>query len=127
MFTLENCKLLQTSGGIPSAYDYPEDEFQRDYSFFVQPAANGASEASSARVAELEAEIQNLREQLGKAKGINDVMWETVVQKVMVQEKQKVVAEGRKGIAPVASTGEPMDEDDVKRPRKKGKKTEVKK
>ncbi|OAX31546.1 hypothetical protein K503DRAFT_787771 [Rhizopogon vinicolor AM-OR11-026] len=45
-------------------------------------------EASSARVTELEAEIQNLREQLGKAKGINDVMWEMVVQKVMVQESK---------------------------------------
>ncbi|OJA17519.1 hypothetical protein AZE42_08249 [Rhizopogon vesiculosus] len=75
--------LVETPGGIPSAYDYPEDEFQRDYAFFAQPAANGASEASSARVAELEAEIQNHREQLGKAKGVNGVMWETVVQKVM--------------------------------------------
>ncbi|OJA17520.1 hypothetical protein AZE42_08242 [Rhizopogon vesiculosus] len=116
---------VEISGGIPSAYDYPEDEFQRDYAFFVHPAANCASEASGARVAELEAEIQSLREQLGKAKGINDVMWETVVQKVMAQEKQTVVAEGRKGTTPAASTGEPMDEDDVERPRKKGKKMEV--
>lgn len=108
---------LKTPGGIPSAYDYPEAEFQRDYAFFVQPSTSGASEASSARVAELEAEIQNLREQLGKAKGINDVMWETVVQKVMAQEKQKTVAEGQNA----------MNQDDVERPRKKGKKTEVKK
>ncbi|OJA14773.1 hypothetical protein AZE42_09209 [Rhizopogon vesiculosus] len=94
---------VEAPGGIPSAYDYPEDEVQRDYSFF------------------------NLREQLGKVKGMNDVMWETVVQKVMAQEKQKVVAESGKGTAPVASTGEPIDEDDVERPRKKRKKTEVKK
>lgn len=78
----------ETPGGIPSAYDYPEAEFQRDYAFFVQPSAIATSEASSARVAKLEAEVENLREQLGKAKGINDVMWETVVQKVMTQEKQ---------------------------------------
>jgi hypothetical protein len=54
-------------------------------------------------------------------------MWETVVQKVMTQEKQKVVAEGCNGTAPVATTGVPMDQDDVERPRKKGKKTEAKK
>jgi pre-rRNA-processing protein IPI3 len=64
--------------------------------------------------------VENLREQLGKAKGINDVMWETVVQKVMTQEKQKA---GQNATAP----GEGEDEDDVERPRKKGKKTESKK
>jgi pre-rRNA-processing protein IPI3 len=53
------------------------------------------SETSSARVAELEAEIQSLRERLGKAKWVNDVMWETVVQKVMAQERQKAGVEGR--------------------------------
>ena len=114
----------------PSAYDYSEDEFQRDYAFFVQPGAIGASEVSSARATELEAEIQDLREQLGKAKGINDVMWETVVQKVMTQEKQKVVAEGCNGTAPVATAGpypwitEMMWSGRV---RKKGKGTEAKK
>lgn len=35
------------------------------------------------RVTSLEAEVFELREQLKKAKGINDVMWETVVQKVI--------------------------------------------
>ncbi|OJA19488.1 hypothetical protein AZE42_09644 [Rhizopogon vesiculosus] len=68
-----------------------------------------------------------IRQQLGKAKGINDVMWETAVQKAMAQEKQEVVAERRKGTAPLAITGEPMDEDDVERPRKKGEKMEAKK
>jgi len=118
---------VETPGGIPCAYDYPEDEFQRDYSFFIQPAVNGASRASSARVAELEADIQDPRERLRKAKGINDVMWEMVVQKVMVQERQNIVAESQKGTTSVASTEEPVDEDDVERPRKKGKKTETKK
>ena len=41
------------------------------------------------RVTELEAEVQKLREQLGKAKGINDTMWETVVRKVIVEGKGK--------------------------------------
>jgi len=44
----------------------------------VSPSTIGASEASSARAAELEAVIQNLREQLWKTIGINDVTWETV-------------------------------------------------
>ncbi len=34
---------------------------------------------------ELEAEVQRLREQLGKAKGINDAMWDTVVRRVVVE------------------------------------------
>ncbi|OJA19486.1 hypothetical protein AZE42_09647 [Rhizopogon vesiculosus] len=84
--------LLKTPGGIPSACDYPEDEFQRDYAFFIHP--------------------------LGKAKGINDVMWETIAQKAMAQEKQDVIAERRRGTAPLAITGELMDKDDVERPRK---------
>ncbi len=41
------------------------------------------------RVADLEAEVQQLRVQLGKAKGINDTMWDTVVQRVVGQEKTK--------------------------------------
>ncbi|KAG2353724.1 WD40-repeat-containing domain protein [Suillus spraguei] len=106
----------ETPGGIPSAYDYPEAEFQRDYAFFVQPNAIGTSEASSARVVELEAEVENLKEQLGKAKGINDVIVETVVQKVMTQEKQKTAVEGQNNIVP--GEGED-DEDRVERPRKK--------
>lgn len=96
----------ETPGGIPSAYDYPEAEFQRDYAFFVQPNAMGTSEASSARVAELEVEIESLREQLGKAKGINDVMWQTVLQKVMTQEGEDEGAERprKKGKLPTQLT-----------------------
>ncbi|KAG2129202.1 WD40-repeat-containing domain protein [Suillus bovinus] len=113
----------ETPGGIPSAYDYPEAEFQQDYAFFVRPNTIGTSEASSARVTELEAEVENLREQLGKAKGINDVMWETVVQRIITQEKQKAVMEGQNA----TMLGEGEDENDAERPRKKGKKTESKK
>ena len=40
-------------------------------------------------VSELEEEIQQLRDQLVKAKGVNDAMWETVVQKLLSQGKQK--------------------------------------
>jgi pre-rRNA-processing protein IPI3 len=55
----------------------------------VQPAASAGQDAVSlqSKVNELETEVARLREQLGKAKGLNDVMWETVVQKVVGQGK----------------------------------------
>ncbi|KAG1759133.1 hypothetical protein EDD22DRAFT_995744 [Suillus occidentalis] len=53
-------------------------------------------EASSTRIAKLEAEVENLRVQLGKAKGIDDVMWETIMQKVMVQENKRQRGRERK-------------------------------
>lgn len=68
---------------------YPTPELTRDYSSFIQNPAGGgggsSSQASSARVMELEAEVQRLREQLGKAKGINDAMWDTVVRRVVIE------------------------------------------
>jgi pre-rRNA-processing protein IPI3 len=33
----------------------------------------------------LESEVTRLKEQLGKAKGVNDVMWETIVQQLIPQ------------------------------------------
>jgi pre-rRNA-processing protein IPI3 len=45
------------------------------------------------RITSLESEITELREQLGKAKGLNDVMWENVVQKVLGVESKKDVGE----------------------------------
>ena len=54
--------------------------------------ANGASLQS--RVTELESEVARLKEQLGKAKGINDTMWESVVQRLVAEGKEK---EQRKG------------------------------
>ncbi|KAI6001068.1 WD40-repeat-containing domain protein [Pisolithus orientalis] len=71
-------------------YDYPDTELQNDYAFFVRPAEQESSGLpSSARVAELEEEVQQLREQLSRAKGVNDAMWETVVQKLLSQGKHK--------------------------------------
>lgn len=46
------------------------------------PGQNSA--ALQSKVADLEAEVERLREQLTKAKSVNDVMWDTVVQKVIV-------------------------------------------
>ncbi|KAJ7089699.1 WD40 repeat-like protein, partial [Mycena belliarum] len=71
---------------------YTADALLRDHDFFVQPAVASAGQDAvslQSRVNELETEVARLREQLGKAKGVNDVMWETVVQKVVGQGKQK--------------------------------------
>lgn len=35
-----------------------------------------------------------MREQLGKAKSVNDVMWDTVVQRAIGQSKDKDVVDG---------------------------------
>jgi pre-rRNA-processing protein IPI3 len=65
---------------------YDREEMLRDHAFFTKPTAvdSGAGAvASTARVQELEDEVARLREQLSKAKGVNDAMWETVVRKVV--------------------------------------------
>jgi pre-rRNA-processing protein IPI3 len=51
------------------------------------PSSNASVQS---RITSLESEITELREQLSKAKGVNDVMWENVVQKVLgVESKSK--------------------------------------
>ncbi|KAJ7636093.1 WD40 repeat-like protein [Mycena polygramma] len=70
---------------------YTADALLREHDFFVQPAGSAGPDAVSlqSKVNELETEVARLREQLGKAKGVNDIMWETVVQKVVGQGKDK--------------------------------------
>ncbi|KZT59866.1 WD40 repeat-like protein [Calocera cornea HHB12733] len=46
------------------------------------------------RVSDLEAELSRLRSQLGRAKGVNDAMWETVVKTVLTGEGGKVNGDG---------------------------------
>ncbi|KAG9312909.1 hypothetical protein JVU11DRAFT_6342 [Chiua virens] len=65
-------------------YDYSESEFQQDLAFFVQPTEAGPlGVPSTSRITELEVEVEQLKEQLGKAKGVNDAIWQVVVQKVL--------------------------------------------
>lgn len=52
-------------------------------------------------VSELEEEVQQLRDQLVKAKGVNDAMWETVVQKLLSQGKQNQEAQPNTGHVPM--------------------------
>lgn len=81
-------RLLQTS----FSQDYSEDELLKDYAFFVQPTTTDSSGISlRSRVTELENEVGRLREQLGKAKGVNDVMWETVVHQLVPNGKGEEV------------------------------------
>lgn len=80
---------------MSSLTSYSTAELLRDHEFFVNPSASLASSGHRAanpallepKVAELEDEVARLREQLGKAKRVNDVMWETVVKKVVKQGK----------------------------------------
>jgi len=72
---------------------YSNEELLRDHAFFVQPftSTKGAeSDPTSlqAKVTELESEVEKLREQLGKAKGVNDAMWDTVVQRLTNQARE---------------------------------------
>ncbi|KAJ7132140.1 WD40 repeat-like protein [Mycena epipterygia] len=69
---------------------YTAEALLRDHDFFAPPPAVSAGQdpvSLQSKVNELETEVARLREQLGKAKGLNDVMWETVVQKVVGKEK----------------------------------------
>jgi pre-rRNA-processing protein IPI3 len=99
-----------------ASYTPTSSEFLQDHAFFVQSpsastTASGTSTSLQSRVTSLEAEVSQLREQLGKAKGVNDVMWETVVQKVIASGKEKKVA--------MAAGGD--DEAESERTRKRGR------
>ena len=61
------------------------------YSQTQAPSSNHAASvtASVDRVAELEAENSRLREQLGRAKAVNDAMWEAVVQSQVAKVRTK--------------------------------------
>jgi pre-rRNA-processing protein IPI3 len=78
----------------PYDLEYSEQELLEDHAFFVRDRnaeSAGAAPSTSARVEELEAEVAKLREQLGKAKAINDTMWQSVVHKLMENSEQSSV------------------------------------
>jgi pre-rRNA-processing protein IPI3 len=93
--------------------NYLDDELLRDQAYFLR--SNNTSDPSSDdasmlrnRVADLETEIQQVKAQLGRAKGINDAMWDNVVQRVIFNE-------------PVSQSSEEVGEHDNERKRKRGK------
>ncbi|KAM6497006.1 WD40 repeat-like protein [Amanita muscaria] len=71
---------------------YTMDELLRDQSFFLQskttPGANiDDATTLKARTTELENEVEQLKTQLGRAKSINDAMWDNLVQRIVINEK----------------------------------------
>lgn len=70
----------------PCDLEYLEQELLEDHTFFIRGQAavlGGAPASVNARAEELEVEVAKLKEQLGKAKAINDTMWQSVVHKLM--------------------------------------------
>lgn len=76
--------------------DYSEQDMLSDLAIFHPPVLTTASgapisvgdaPATSAKVRELEEEVQRLKDQLGKAKGVNDRMWEVAVKKVVADAR----------------------------------------
>lgn len=79
-----------------SVLSYSREELIRDHAFFVHTPSSGDASSGGltgvslqTRVTELEGEVTRLREQLGKAKGVNDAMWESVVQRLVAEGKEK--------------------------------------
>ncbi|KAG7093749.1 hypothetical protein E1B28_007400 [Marasmius oreades] len=74
---------------------YSEEAVVHDQSYFLQTSASQErgqdTVALQSRVTDLEAELSLLRGQLGQAKGVNNHMWENVVQRLIGQVKVKGV------------------------------------
>jgi len=78
----------------PHDIEYSEQELLEDYAFFAHGRngdSEGAPPSTNVRVEELEVEVAKLKEQLGKAKAINDTMWQSVVHKLMENGEQSSV------------------------------------
>lgn len=83
---------------------YEEEEFHRDHAFFVKPLLPTHSSETDvstlkSRVSELEGEVERLREHLGKAKGVNDAIWDTVVKQLVVAKNLSSSEDGDEELA----------------------------
>jgi len=70
----------------PSACQITYDPLE-DYAYFSSPSVNQSSEGAEVKIDRLESEVRKLREQLGKAKSINDAMWESMLQNAVAETK----------------------------------------
>lgn len=73
------------------ASEYSEQVLLEDYAFFAHGQGadmGGEPPSTNARVGKLEVEVAKLKEQLGKAKAINDTMWQGIVQRLVEDEGQ---------------------------------------
>lgn len=71
------------------------DEILREHSFYVQSESGKPDGLTlQSRVSELETEVAKLRDELATAKGLNDDMWENIVQKILAGGGDVVKANG---------------------------------
>ncbi|KAG8898949.1 Pre-rRNA-processing protein ipi3 [Tulasnella sp. 403] len=82
---------LASRSTLPT-YDFPSDHLY----FVEQRAGSTPGQNLQTRVAELEAELGSLKQNLAKAKGLNDTMWETVVNSVLVSDRTPEASPRRK-------------------------------
>lgn len=68
----------------------------RDQAYFLNPntPSEGGAAGGDAKAQQLEEEVQRLRAELGKAKAMNDDMWERVVKKVVKQGSGRESVDG---------------------------------
>ncbi|KZT43257.1 WD40 repeat-like protein [Sistotremastrum suecicum HHB10207 ss-3] len=101
----------------PDADDLDEDNFQaiqEEHAYFTRaPGDSTSSEHSQTQVLALEAQVATLRDQLAKAKGINDAMWEKVVHNVIEGGKS-----AESTTTPTSNGQREENERGTKRPRK---------
>lgn len=95
------------------------EELTRDHAVFVKPAdpsSQNSGVSLQVRVNELENEVAKLRQQLGKAKSINDTMWDTMVRRLIAEGKAEAAQEkdSERG-------GDGGDADDNESRRKRGR------
>lgn len=68
----------------PPAVPYLASAVLSDHAHWVAQLKNDSGSSTGADVASLTAEVARLREQLAEAKGVNDAMWESAVQAMLV-------------------------------------------
>ncbi|GBE86365.1 Pre-rRNA-processing protein [Sparassis crispa] len=116
---------IQSSTKTEAFFECPREELLRDHAFFVQSSITGGGVEPTgvslqSRVNELEDEVVKLREQLGKAKGVNDVIWETVVRQMIEESKEKEKAKAVSQADAQQNQDVQMEEDSGRR-RKRGR------
>ncbi|KAF9462926.1 WD40 repeat-like protein [Collybia nuda] len=82
--------------------NYQMEELLQDYAFFIRPSSptstpNNDDIPLEDKITSLEEEVKRLRDQLGKAKTINDTMWDTMIQNAMDQAGRKDIADADEG------------------------------
>lgn len=112
-------------------------ELIADHRFFTQPSSSSApngnstsqglpgsvtdGRASSARVAELEAELTKVRSELSRAKGLNNALWESTVTAVLSSSGAGSGKKDKEGGVGGSGSGASSDFDIGERAKKRGR------